>query len=264
MRKQIFNIISLFLLISCARIEETSLLRYSDKNKNHRIEIIEKEFNEKDSLLFEWKSFKIFDKRNRLINHNNLQFFFYNSYDKIDKIKSVYKRGRKTNILTEKYHYDNEKIIFVTFQFKNKVDTIQSFSYNVKNQLTEKKDKRSTIEFKYQNNQINIETKFENGEIEKESKYVYDNKGRRIVNNWFFNGNQKMRTYYKYNIKNKIISERDSCITTFGKLNEFVEYLTEYYYDGNDSIIEKRDLGRVLSEKDFKLRRKTKYEYKKM
>jgi hypothetical protein len=74
-----------------------------------------------------------------------------------------------------------------------------------------------------------------------------------------------MKTYYKYNSKNKLISERDSSVTIFrSEPNSIVETVDEFYYDKNDSIILKKSYDRILSEKDFILRRVTKFEYIKL
>ena len=70
-----------------------------------------------------------------------------------------------------------------------------------------------------------------------------------------------MRTYHKYNSNNKLFSERDSSYSKVTNPNQFIEFLTEYYYDKNDSIIEIRKLGRIYSEKNFKIRGKTKFRY---
>jgi hypothetical protein len=70
-----------------------------------------------------------------------------------------------------------------------------------------------------------------------------------------------MKTYYKYYSNNKLFSERDSSYSKVTNPNQFIEFLTEYYYDKNDSIIEIRDLGRVACEREFKIRGKRKFSY---
>ncbi|QLC65927.1 hypothetical protein LPB248_06410 [Flavobacterium sp. LPB0248] len=70
-----------------------------------------------------------------------------------------------------------------------------------------------------------------------------------------------MRSYYKYYPNNKLFSKRDSSYSKITNPNQYVEFLTEYYYDNKDSIKEIRNLGRVSCEKDFKLRGKAKFEY---
>ncbi len=70
-----------------------------------------------------------------------------------------------------------------------------------------------------------------------------------------------MKTYYKYNSNNKLFSKRDSSFSTVTNPNQYIEFLTEYYYDKNDSLIEIRKLGRIYTEKEFKIRGKTKFKY---
>ncbi|GGG52797.1 hypothetical protein [Epilithonimonas arachidiradicis] len=256
-----------FLVISCSGdIEEQKLLRFSDENKKYEFEIIEKDFNEKDSLNFEKKYYKILDSQYRLINENNLQFSFYNSHNKLSEIKSVYRRGGKTNILIYKYLYDKKQNLkLITYQF-NDVDTIQIFKYNEMNQLIQKDYpfRKSLIKYKYDKDKISEITEFENGEISKYSKFSYDDKGNRSIEDWVFNENQRMRTYFKYNSKNKLISKRDTSFTNSGHPNEYVEFLDKYFYNKNDSLIEKRQYGRILSEKKFEYRGKTTYDYKQL
>ncbi len=267
MLKYISLLIISFLVISCSGdIEEQKLLRFSDENKKYEFEIIEKDFNEKDSLNFEKKNYKILDSQHRVINENNLRFSFYNTHNKLSEIKSVYRRGGKTNILIYKYLYDKKQNLkLVTYQF-NEVDTIQILKYNEMNQLIQKyyPFRQSLIKFKYDKDKISEITEFENGEVSKYSTFIYDDKGNKLIEDWIFNENQRMRTYFKYNSKNKLISERDSSFTNSGHPNECVESLDKYYYDKNDSLIEKRQYDRILSEKEFKYRGKTTYSYKQL
>lgn len=240
--------------------QELKLLNYSDKNENVKIEVTETEYDEKDSLISEKKYLKVFDSKNRLINKNNSVFYFYNDNNKIDETKFIYRRGIVTKIIVDKYIYDkNGNLNLITTNF-NTIDTIQTFKYNANNNLIEKSGKNIKHFYEYSREKIIEEKETQNNEVSKISHFVYDKNGNKIENNWVF-GNQKMKTYYIYNSKNLIISERDSCITVFGNPNEFVEFLTEFIYNQKDSIIEKRDLGRILSENDFKLRGKTKYYY---
>ncbi|MEY2922156.1 MAG: hypothetical protein RL108_778, partial [Bacteroidota bacterium] len=67
-------------------------------------------------------------------------------------------------------------------------------------------------------------------------------------------------TYYP---NGKLFSERDSSFKKTNVPNEFVEFKTEYYYLKNDSLSRKKELGRVFSEKEFKLRGYETYDYKK-
>lgn len=256
-----------FLINSCkGDLEELKLLKYSDNNKKVSIEISEKEFNDKDSLISEKKKLKVLDNKQRIINQNNSTFFYYNSKNKLDAVKSIYRRGAKTTVLTDKYFYDkNGKLIFITYQFNDKTDTIQTFKYNAKNQLIEKGNSKFKTRYKYINNRVSEEIEFENDTISKSSKFTYNPNGNKIINDWIFSGYIKMKTYYKYNSKNKLISERDSSVTIFrSEPNSIVETVDEFYYDKNDSIILKKSYDRILSEKDFILRRVTKFEYIKL
>lgn len=267
MSKQIFVGLSSFLIISCVGdFEEKKLLDYSYKNSKLHFEITEKDYNEKDSLNFEEKRFIILDSQNRIINKNNLQFLFYNNQNKLKEIKSVYRRGGKTNILSYEYFYDKKQNLkFITYQY-NETDTIQIFKYNKLSQLIQKDYpfRKSSIKYKYDKDQISEIVEFENGKVSKYSKFIYDDKGNKSIQNWIFNENQKMRTYFKYNSKNKLISERDSSFTNSGNPNENVEFLDKYFYDKNDSLVEKKHYDRILSEKEFKYRGKTTYNYKQL
>lgn len=267
MSRQILLILSSLFIISClGDFEEKKLLDYSDKNEKFKFEIIEKDFNADDSLNFEEKRFVVLDFQNRIINKNNSQFLFYNNQNKIQEIKSVYRRGGNTNILIYKYLYDkNQNLKLITYQF-NDVDTIQILEYDEMNHLIQKYNpfRKSLIKYKYHKDKISEITEFENGEVSKYSTFIYDNKGNKSVEDWVFNKNQRMRTYFNYNSKNKLISERDSSFTNSGHPKESVESLDKYFYDKNDSLTEKRQYGRVLSEKEFKYQGKITYEYKKL
>lgn len=267
MSKRILFFLSSFFMISCVGdFEEKRLLKYSDEAGKFRFEIIERDFNENDSLNFEEKRMVVLDSQHRIINRNNLQFLFYNNQDKLLEIKSVYRRGGKTNILIYKYFYDEKQNLkFITYQF-NKVDTIQTFEYNALNQLIQKKYpfRNFIIQYKYDKGGISEITEFEHENISKHSTFIYDNKGNKSIEDWVFNENKKMRTYFKYNSKNKLISKRDTSFTNSGAPNECVETLDKYYYDKNDSLVEKKQYDRVLSEKEFKYRGKITYDYKKL
>ncbi len=118
-----------------------------------------------------------------------------------------------------------------------------------------------TINYEYLNGKISKKTIFEDNEISRISEYKYDKLNRIETEDWVFSGTNRMRTYYKYNSKNKLFSERDSSFSNVINPNEYVEFLTEYYYDKNDSIIEIRKSGRIHSENEFKIRGKTKFSY---
>lgn len=251
-------------MISCVKSsEENQMIKYSNENSFLKLEIIKSELDNKDSLLNQVKKIRIFDKKNRLINQNNLIFYYYNADDKKTNVKFIYKRGGTTNILRQYYIYDvNGNLQFVKFDN----DTIKYYLYNKQNQLIEVGNKSSNFKtiYKFLNNRIYNEIEVMNDTVISDFKFLYNQKGNIIIKEHVFNVNQKIKTYYNYNNRNKLISERDSCLTTFGNPNEYVEYLTEYFYDKNDSLIEKRNSGRILSENFFKIRNKTKYEYKKL
>lgn len=267
MLKYIFLLIISSWMFSCSGdIEKQRLLRFSDENKKYEFEIIEKDFNEKDFLNFEKKNYKVLDSQHRVINENNLKFSFYNNHNKLSEIKSVYRRAGKTNILTYRYLYDSKQNLkLLTYHF-NKIDTIQIFKYNKLNQLVQKDYpfRKSSIKYKYITDKISEITEFENGEVSKYSTFIYDDKGNKLIEDWTLNGKQRMRTYFTYNSKNKLISERDSSFTNSGHPNECVESLNKYYYDKNDSLKEKTQYDRILSEREFKYRGKTTYDYRQL
>ncbi|MCY0977363.1 hypothetical protein PGH12_00395 [Chryseobacterium wangxinyae] len=152
MLKQILFFLFSFLLISCVGdFEEKKLLGYSDKNGKLHFEIIEKDFNKNDSLNFSEKRFVVLDSQNRIINKNNSQFLFYGNQNRLQEIRSVYRRGGKTNIVVYKYLYDEKQNLrLITFQFK-KVDTIQTFKYNNLNQLIQEDYpfRKFSVNYKY-------------------------------------------------------------------------------------------------------------------
>lgn len=259
-------IISSWMFSCSGDTEKRRLLRFSDENKKYEFEIVEKDFNEKDFLNFEKKNYKVLDSQHRVINENNLKFSFYNNHNKLSEIKSVYRRAGKTNILTYRYLYDSKQNLkLLTYHF-NKIDTIQIFKYNKLNQLVQKDYpfRKSSIKYKYIKDKISEITEFENGEVSKYSTFIYDDKGNKLIEDWTLNGKQRMRTYFTYNSKNKLISERDSSFTNSGHPNECVESLDKYYYDKNDSLKEKTQYDRILSEREFKYRGKTTYDYRQL
>ncbi|MGR3853804.1 hypothetical protein [Chryseobacterium indologenes] len=253
-------------LISCnGDLKEFKLLRYSDKNKKYEFEIWERNYGQNDSLDFVKTYFRVINSENQIINKNNTEFLFYNNQHKIDELISVYHRGWRTHILSYKYLYTtNGKLNFVIQRDDNKTDTIEHYLYNHFNQLIEKRNGLYKVKYTYEKDKLIEVTEFENDEVSKHSKFIYDDRRNKSIENWVFSGDQKMRTYFKYNSKNKLISKRDSSITVHGNPNEYVEFLTRYQYNHNDSLVEEKNFGRVLSEKDFKYRGKTTYEYKKL
>lgn len=261
--KSIILLTILLLFSCCEEFEKSKLLKYSHENESYKIEVSKKYFNEKDSLLYEKKHTKVFDNRDRIINLNDNVFYFYNDSNKLTQTKSIYRRGRTTKILTNNYIYNqHHNLAYITYDF-NKIDTIRFYKYDKEFNLVESGNNRFKAQYKYLNNKIIQEKEFDNNELSKISNFIYDKKGNKIINNWIFNKNQKMITYYTYDLKNRLFTERDSSITTFGNPNEVVESLTKYIYDKKDSLIEKKMFSRILSEKVFKYEGKTTFEYKK-
>ncbi|MFC5684567.1 RHS repeat domain-containing protein [Flavobacterium sp. MAHUQ-51] len=265
MKRHFFLLILLCNLISCGNLEENSLLEYSEKNKSYQITITENNLNEKDSIIRRATSVtNIYDSKNNLINSNNLSFYFYNSQNKLSETKSVYKREGKgliSKILKHKYLYDkNGKLIKIIDNTKNDV-IIWELKYDKFGNLKSEIGLRETINYEYLNGKVIKKTVIEDNEISKVSEYKYDKLNRIEIEDWVFSGTNRMKTYYKYNSNNKLFSKRDSSFSKITNPNQYIEFLTEYYYDKNDSLIEIRKLGRIYTEKEFKIRGKTKFKY---
>lgn len=257
--------ILMFNLISCGNFEENNLLEYSAKNKYYQITKIETNLNEKDSIIRkEANQIKVYDLKNRLINSNDITFYFYNSKNKISETKSIYKRegkGRISKIIKQKYFYDeNENLIKITDNTE-KEEIVKELKYDEYGNLESEIGRHETINYKYSNGKISNKTIIENNEISKSSKYKYGKLNKIETEDWVFSGTNRMKTYYKYNSNNKLFSKRDSSYSKVTNPNQYVEFLTEYYYNKNDSIIEIRKLGRVHNEKEFKIRGKIKFSY---
>lgn len=267
MKTNPFLIIFVLSLTSCGKFEENSLLKYSDENKSYQITKIEKNLNENDSLIRkENKSVQFYDSKNRLINSDNISFYFYNSNDKLSEIKSVYKREGKgiiSKIISKKYFYDKSNNLVKIADGIEKENTIKKLKYDKFGKLTSEINRLETINYEYSNDKVSKKTIIENNEVSKISEYQYNKSNQITIEDWVFSGTNKMRTYYKYYPNKKLFSERDSSFSKATNPNQVIETLTEYYYDKKDSIIEIRQLERVLSDKEFKLAAKTKFEYKK-
>lgn len=265
MTRNIILIILFFNFISCRNIEENNLLKYSEENKSYEITKTEKYLNEKDSLIRkERKLVSVYDSKDRLISTNNNSFNFYNSKNKLSETKSVYRRkgnGIIVNITENKYLYNEKGNLIKIVNPAEKESIIKTFEYDEFGNLISEVGLREIINYEYSNRKIAKKTILENNEISEISKYKYDKLNRIITEDWFFSETDQMRIYYKYYPNNKLFSKRDSSYSKVTNPNQYVEFLKEYYYDIEDSIIEIRDLGRVASEKDFKLRGKTKFEY---
>jgi hypothetical protein len=252
-------------LISCGNFEENNLLEYSEKNKSYQITKTEKHFNEKNSLIGKVNSsISVYDSKNRLININNNYFYFYDSIDKLSETKLVYRRegkGRIARIISHKYFHDQNKNLVKITDNTEKEETLKSLKYDKLGNLESEIGIREKIDYLYSNGNLSKKTIIENNEISKISEYKYDSFNRIETEDWIFSGTNRMKTYYKYYSNNKLFSERDSSYSKVTNPNQFIEFLTEYYYDKNDSIIEIRDLGRVACEREFKIRGKRKFSY---
>jgi len=265
MTRNIILITLFFNFISCRNIEENNLLKYSEENKSYEITKTEKYLNDKDSLIrTERKLVSVYDSKDRLISTNNNSYNFYNSKNKLYETKSVYRRKPNSIILhiTEnKYLYNKKGNLIKIVNPEDKEDIIQTFEYDEFGNLISEVGPREIIKYEYSNGKVSIKTILENNLPSKISKYKYDKLNRIITEDWVFSETNQMKTYYKYYPNNKLFSKRDSSYSKVTNPNQYVEFLKEYYYNKEDSIIEIRDLGRVASEKDFKLRGKTKFEY---
>ncbi|MBU2929752.1 hypothetical protein [Winogradskyella psychrotolerans] len=252
------------ILTSCGNLEEGKLISEFNAKESYRIWTTEKRINKNDSIYFNRKSFKAFDSKNRLINDNNWTFYYYNE-NRIDKIKSIYKREGKgtAKIDTQNYIYDKNGLLKYIVENRKKNDTIKSFKYDSEKNLIETKTNFRTITQEFENGVVKKRIESERNAEPKISEFYYDSLNRPITENWSFSGNQRMKTRFEYNEKGRLFKEIDSSFNQGTNPNEFVEFMTEYKFDKNDSIVEIIKLGRVLSESDFKERGKTLIERKK-
>lgn len=262
MKRNLVFTILLLILTSCGNIEENYLIANSKNDEKFRIVITVRNLTEKDSLLSEQKSFKVFDKLNRLININDNSFMFYNSNGKLINTKSIYKRKGKglAKIINREQFYDSfGNLIFIL----GDKDTIAKYTYNSNQKIIKEAYTYEEIIYEYKDNLNSKKIIIEDNDTSKVSNYFYNKTGKLVTENWTFSKKYDMKSFYKYYSNNKLFSKRDSSYAKTTNPNEYVEFLTEYYYDKNDSIIEIRDLGRVLSENEFKIRGKRTFEYRK-
>ncbi|KQB44065.1 hypothetical protein RCH33_3235 [Flavobacterium daejeonense] len=261
--------ILIFISISltfCGKVEENRLIAETEKAEKYRISITETKVTDKDSIWFEKKSFKVYDRLNRVINENDNSFLFYDSKNKLINTKLIYKREGKgfPRIINRKRIYNSKgKLIAILNDSNPETDTIVTFTYNSSNKVIKEENNTQKTLYEYKNNLISKKTIIESNDTIKTSNYFYDKSGKIISEVWIFSGKNKVKSFYKYYPNNKLLSKRDSSYSVKSNPNEYVEFLTEYYYDKNDSISEIRSLGRVLSETDFKLKGKTKFKYRK-
>lgn len=264
----ILIIFSLF-LTSCTTIEEEKLLDYSNENTSYQITKVEEKFTGDDSLIRKTESLRFYDSKNRLINSDNNSFYFYNQNNKLSEIIMLYRRegkGRIRGIEKQKYIYNANNHLVKIIDVSNKERTVKTLAYDAFGNLTSETNGPEMfsheINYEYSNGKVSRKTIHENNKISRVSQYKYDKLGRIIIEDWVFDETRQMRTYYTYHKNNKLYSERDSGYYKTTNPNQQIESLIEYYYDKNDSIIEIRKLDRSASEKEFKIRLKTKFEYK--
>ncbi|WP_055437692.1 hypothetical protein [Lacinutrix algicola] len=252
------------ILTSCGNLEESKLIAEFSAKESYRIWTTEKRTNKSDSTYFNRKSFNAFDSKNRLINSNNWTFHYFNE-NRIEKTKSIYKRKGKgvSKIDTQNYVYNKDGLLEYIIEKREKVDTIKSFKYDSEKNLIETKTNFRTITQEFENGIIKKRIVAERNAKPKTSEFKYDSTNQPIIENWVFSGNHRMKTKFEYNENGTLFREIDSSFNQGTNPNEFVEFMTEYKYDKNDSIIEIIKLGRVLSESDFKVRGKSLFERKK-
>ena len=258
-----FLILSI-LFTSCDKYEEQKLLSATNENSKYVVVEIHKRYTDKDSIWQNTTTTRNYDSQNRLISINHNSFHFYNSKNQINKIKYLYNRGGEsfTRIINEDYIYDKKGNLVAVINYHNaNGDTIKRYSYDSQNNLVFEGNSTISSEFKYYNGKLIEKKEIENGEVWKISTYKYDSLGRKEIEDWIFSDERKMRTYFRYNSKGKLISERDSSFEKTSTPNEYVEFKTEYYYSENDSISQIKHLGRIFSEKEFKIRGRETFQY---
>ncbi|MFK7770711.1 MAG: hypothetical protein AB8F94_01175 [Saprospiraceae bacterium] len=263
--KKIKYIMLIFIIgcISSQIVEEISIIKEFKQKEKFKIWTTEKSYTKIDSMYSIRKSFTAFDSLNRAINKNNSIFYRYNSDNKIATEHSIYRRDRTVKIIDKEYKYDSNGNLELILMIGETVDTIQRFKYNENNQMLLSKTGFKEIDFKYENGNLSEKVSKEYNSNPRISNYIYDKEERLKIENWLFGDNHKMKTTFKYDEKNRLISEIDSSFVNRTNPNTFIEFRTDYKYNSNDSIIEKINLGRILSEIEFKNRGRITYEYEK-
>lgn len=261
--KKLLTITFLTLILSsCGNLEVDKLIAEFEAKENYRIWTTEKSLTKKDSVYRERKSFKSYDSKNRLINYNNIQFYiYYYNENRIEKTESIDKsRNGTAKLNTQNYIYDRNGLLKYIIEKREKIDTLQSYKYNSEKNLIETKTNFRTITQEFENGIIKKRIVAERNTEPKISEFQYDSINRPIIENWVFSGNHRMKTKFEYNEKGKLYIKIDSSLNQGTNPNEFVEFMNEYKYDKNDSIVEIIELGRILSESDFKVRGKIIFE----
>ena len=258
--------ILLILIIGCNSsqiIEEIQIINEFEQKEKFRIWKTEKSYNKIDSMYSNKESFTAFDSLNRVINKNNSIFYSYNSDNKITTEHSIYRRDRIVKVINKEYKYDNQGNLEMILKIGETVDTIQRFKYNESNQILQSKTEFKEINYRYENGKLLEKISKEKKSNPRISNFVYDKNSNLITENWVFGDNHKMKTTFKYDERNRLISEIDSSYEKRTNPNTFIEFRTNYEYNSNDSIIKKISLGRILSETEFKNRGTITYEYEK-
>lgn len=258
-------LILLIIFSSCGKIDENSLLSEAESNSKFTLTKTSKNYTDKDSLWHTEKLERDYDSKNRVISANDISFYFYNPNNKIAKTKYINRRARATSIIQEDYIYDSRGNLVAVVRNDNSAgqDTLKHYKYDLSNNLIYEGNEYWQKKYKYSGNRLIEKLEIENGKVGKISKYEYYQDGKVKTEDWLFGDRNKMRTYFTYYSNGKLFSERDSSFKKTNIPNEFVEFKTEYYYLKNDSLCRKKHLGRVFSEKEFKLRGYETYQYKK-
>ena len=252
-----------FVFVSCENLNRSNIISDFEKAEEYRIWIIEKDINDEDSVYLEKKTFKSFDSNDRLINEGNFKFYYYKgNTGQIEKTKSVFTRDRNVNIYTEQYLYDQNGLLKCVLRIEDKTDTVKSFKYDKNKKLIESKTNYGKIVQEFENGLLKKKIEFEGADESRISEFKYDSLKRLIVENWIFSGNHRMKTRFEYNKRGKLQREIDSTYVQGDNPNQFIEFMTEYKYDSQDSITEIIELGRILSDTTFHVRGRKTFERK--
>lgn len=260
MRHYLFAIIILF--VSCGELEENDLIETSKKNGSYKIIKTEEKRTDKDSIWFNEESFKIYDAENRILNLNNQVFNFYNSANKITAQKLIYRRGGKgiVKILERKYNYDAVGNLISIVEHNG---MSRNLKYDSENRLIEDDNGFRKTTYKYSQNLLQEEILTENESEIWRLSYEYDKLGKLISEVKEFD-EHRVKTEFEYLPNGKIMREWTKSLDGNPVRNEIVDFLTVYKYFENDSLKEERYFGRTLNSKEFFLRGRTNFEYKKV
>jgi len=252
-------------LASCGNLEEYNLISEFKEKESYRIWTVKKHLTKTDSIFAERTFFKSYDSKKRLININNVQFYYYNDEEnRIKNIKSIYKREGKgiAKIDTENYEYDENGLLKYIIEEREHIDTIKTYTYDSERNLIKTKTNYRTVSQEFENGLLKKKVITEGNSEPKISEFHYGTTNQPIIENWVFSGNHRMKTRFEYNENDMLLRETDSSFNQGTNPNELVEFMTEYKYDTNDSIVEIVELGRVLSESNFKIRGRILFERK--